>query len=85
VAGHARETVLDVPAAKEMADHCFAIFSRARDCLEVSKLRTEKMLTAKRRRADPMMEGDMYGIAFYEKFEVEVCSCQIATKIRGAL
>jgi len=51
--------VLDVPAAKEMADHCFAVFSRARDCLEVSKLRTEKMLTAKRRRADPMMEGDM--------------------------
>jgi hypothetical protein len=59
VAGHARETVLDVPAAKEMADHCFAIFSRARDCLEVSKLRTEKMLTANHRRADPMMEGDM--------------------------
>ena len=48
-----------MPAAKEMADHCYAVFSRATDCLEVSKLRTEKMLTAKRRRADPMMEGDM--------------------------
>jgi len=51
--------VFDVPAAKEMADHCFAVFSRVRDCLEVSKLRTEKMLTVKRRRTDPMMEGDM--------------------------
>jgi hypothetical protein len=47
--------VLDVPAGKEMADHCFSVFSRTRDCLEVSKLRTEKMLTVKRRLADPMM------------------------------
>ena len=53
------KAVLDVPTAKEMADHCFAVFSRPSDCLEVCKLRTEKMLTVKRRRADPLTEGDM--------------------------
>ena len=37
--------VLDVPATVEMTDRCFSVFTRARDCLEASKLRTERALT----------------------------------------
>jgi hypothetical protein len=57
--------VLDVPAVKEMADHCFSVFSCARDCLVVSKLRTENMLTVKRRRTGPMMQ--VYMVLFSTK------------------
>ena len=50
---------LDVPAAAEMADRCFAIFTRARDCLEASKLRTERALAAQRRAVPQIVEGDL--------------------------
>ena len=33
----------------EMMDRCFAIFTRSRDCLEASKLRTEHVLVSQRR------------------------------------
>ena len=50
---------LDVPAAAEMADRCFAIFTRARDCLEASKLRTERALAAQRRAVPQIVEGEL--------------------------
>jgi hypothetical protein len=49
---------LDVPAAAEMADRCFSVFTKARDCLEASKLRTERALASQRRAVPPLVEGD---------------------------
>jgi hypothetical protein len=57
--GTLEKPALDVPAAAEMADRCFAIFTRARDCLEASKLRTEHALASQRRAAPPLVEGDL--------------------------
>ncbi len=51
---------LDVPATTEMADSCFTIFTRARDCLEASKLRTERALVSQRRSAPQFVEGTWY-------------------------
>jgi hypothetical protein len=57
--GTLEKPALDVPAAAEMADRCFAIFTRAHDCLEASKLRTEHALASQRRTAPPLVEGDL--------------------------
>jgi hypothetical protein len=57
--GTLEKPALDVPAAAEMADRCFAIFTRARDCLEASKLRTERTLVSQRRTAPQLVEGDL--------------------------
>ena len=57
--GTLEKPALDVPAAAEMADRCFAIFSRAHDCLEASKLRTERALIAQRRDTPPLVAGDL--------------------------
>ncbi len=57
--GTLERPVLDVPATAEMADRCFAIFTRARDCLEASKLRTEHTLVSQRRTVSQFVEGDL--------------------------
>ncbi len=43
----------------EMADRCFAIFTRSHDCLEAIKLRTEHALASQRRAAPPLVEGNL--------------------------
>jgi len=57
--GTLEEPALDVPAAAEMADRCFTIFTRVRDCLEASKLRTERALVSQWRVAPPIVERDL--------------------------
>jgi hypothetical protein len=50
---------LDVPVAAEMTDRCFTIFTRTRDCLIYSKLRTEHVLVSQRRVESPLVSGDL--------------------------
>ncbi len=57
--GTLEKPALDVPTAAKMADRCFSVFTRARDCLEASKLRTERSLASQRRAVPPLVEGDL--------------------------
>ena len=51
---------LDVPTVQEMVDRCFTIFARKCDCLETSKLLTERILVdSQRRTVSPLEEGDL--------------------------